>query len=60
MLNSVRYSGFFVVIRNVHWLHALVEFQHHVSPVEAANGLLKLGPFTLDRIALVCSRTDKP
>ena len=24
MLNSVRYSVFFVVIRNVHWLHALV------------------------------------
>ena len=24
MLNSVRYGGFFVVIRNVHWLHALI------------------------------------
>ena len=24
MLNSVRYGGFFDVIRNVHWLHALV------------------------------------
>src|SRR5688500_5258666 len=24
MLNNVRYGGFFVVIRNVHWLHALM------------------------------------
>src|SRR5688572_8251082 len=24
MLKSVRYGGFFVVIRNVHWLHALI------------------------------------
>ena len=24
MLNSVRCGGFFVVIRNVHWLHALI------------------------------------
>ncbi len=24
MLNSVRYGGFFVVIRNVHWLQALI------------------------------------
>jgi hypothetical protein len=23
MLKSVRYGGFLVVIRNVHWLHAL-------------------------------------
>ncbi len=23
MLKNVRYGGFFVVIRNVHWLHAL-------------------------------------
>ena len=24
MLNSVRYGGFLIVIRNVHWLHALI------------------------------------
>ena len=29
MLNSVRYSGFFVVIRNVHWLQALIDADDH-------------------------------
>ena len=31
MLNSVRCSGFFVFIRNVHWLHALVTATNIVS-----------------------------
>src|SRR5688572_3854709 len=31
MLNSVRYSGFFDFIRNVHWLHALVTATSIVS-----------------------------
>src|SRR5258706_15590938 len=37
MLNSVRYSVFFVVIRNVHWLHALV----------APTIIVWLGPSTI-------------
>ncbi len=31
MLNSVRCSGFFVFIRNVHWLHALATATNIVS-----------------------------
>ena len=37
MLKSVRYGGFFVVMRNVHWLHALI----------AATIIVCAGPSTI-------------
>src|SRR5258706_70202 len=48
MLNSVRYSVFFVVIRNVHWLHALM----------APTIIVWLGPSTMSDRKSTAYETD--